>query len=172
MCQLDIFYTTEIDEDEVMDTLEVMQQIGRNIKRYRKGRGLTQELLAKKIGPKTERGTISNYETGKSPNMTVETLNALANALKVKPQDLFIPWPEDETGFQDSSDSLLLIFKDDEFGICPEEIKLLQQIDIDKQFTKTKERYLLLLTVLRMVNGGDYKVLLDALLKSSYLKQN
>lgn len=153
-----------------MDTTEVMQQIGKNIKRYRKGRGLTLELLAKKIVPQTTRGTISKYETGKSPNMTIETLNALANALEVKPQDLLIYWPEDENVFRDGSKSLNSVFKDDDFGISPEELKFLQQIDIDSQFANTKKKYLLLLTVLRIVNGGDYKVSLDALLNSFYPK--
>ena len=132
-----------------MDTAQVMQQIGINIKRYRKGRGLTLEALAQKTIPHTTRGTISKYETGKSPNMTIDTLNALANALEVKPQDLLVNWSE-EDDYQQSLKSLKSIITNDDLGVTPEELKILQQIDLERQLNNAKEKYLLLLTILRI----------------------
>lgn len=148
-----------------MELVEVMQQIGKNIKRYRKRLGLTQEQLAQHMGTETTRGTISKYETGKWPNMTVETLNKLANALEVNIQDLFIYWPEGMVSLQDFSASLLSIIEDEDLGICPAEVQILQQMNIGDQFIKTKEKHLLLLAILRMVKGGNYKVVVDELLE-------
>jgi transcriptional regulator with XRE-family HTH domain len=154
-----------------MDTAQVMQQIGINIKRYRKGRGLTLEALAQKTIPHTTRGTISKYETGKSPNMTIDTLNALANALEVKPQDLLVNWSE-EDDYQQSLKSLKSIITNDDLGVTPEELKILQQIDLERQLNNAKEKYLLLLTILRIINGGEYQAALDELISSFFPKDN
>jgi len=59
--------------------------LGKNIRRYRKLAGMTQQVLANKI--KKERSVIARYELG-NIHMTVGTLVDIARALKVTPLDL------------------------------------------------------------------------------------
>jgi len=58
----------------------VKKVIARNLKKYRKGLGITQEQLAEEIG--ISRGSINNYENGKSLP-TGKVLSLMANALEV-----------------------------------------------------------------------------------------
>lgn len=154
-----------------MDTAQIMQQIGINIRRYRKGRGLTLEALAQKTIPHTTRGTISKYETGKSPNMTIDTLNALANALEVTPHDLLFDWSK-EDDYKQRGQPLEAIIQDDDLGVTPEELRFLQQVNIKEHLNHIKEKQLLLLTILRIINGGDYQTVLDELIGTFFPKEN
>lgn len=65
------------------------------IRQWRKYRGLTQELLADRIGMSP--GNLSNIETGKQP-YTQEHLEALAEALRCEVVDLLIRNPLDPEG--------------------------------------------------------------------------
>ncbi len=63
-------------------------KLGRNIQKIRKSKGLTQELLAEKIGTSTP--WIGHIETGREvPNLSM--LQKIAHALGVKVKDL-IPY--------------------------------------------------------------------------------
>ena len=65
---------------------------GKNIKRYRQWRGLTQEDLAAKVG--LTKYTISNVEVAKQKNFGLKHVIAICEALNVKIQELFDEDPE------------------------------------------------------------------------------
>ena len=58
----------------------------KNLKKYRKQRGFTQEKLARRAG--LSRVTISKLENGKQKTTTNTTILALAKALEVPAGDL------------------------------------------------------------------------------------
>lgn len=60
--------------------------MGIRLKSIRTMSGLTQNDLAKRVG--VQRSAIQKYESGKVDNVPVKTLEALADALDVSPQDL------------------------------------------------------------------------------------
>lgn len=143
-----------------MNVDEIMQQIGQNIKRYRKRLNLTQEQLADKM-PTTSSTSISNYENGKRDNITLSTLVDFAQALGVEPMDLLLPLKSKSDKFKNFPKSLCQIIKDDSLGLCPDEVRVLEQVSGDE---KTKSDYLLILTALRIISRVNYKVVLDELL--------
>lgn len=59
-----------------------------NVKAKREERDLTQEELSEKSG--ISRGSIALYESNAVSNITVKNLEALANALECRIEDLFI----------------------------------------------------------------------------------
>lgn len=66
--------------------IKIEEQVGKNIQRVRKSRGLTQQELADKID--MNRAHLGHLEQGrKSPSL--ETLEKIAKALKVQIKDLF-----------------------------------------------------------------------------------
>ncbi len=65
---------------------KIEEQVGKNIQKVRKSRGLTQQELADKID--MNRAHLGHLEQGrKSPSL--ETLEKIAKALKVQIKDLF-----------------------------------------------------------------------------------
>jgi transcriptional regulator with XRE-family HTH domain len=60
-------------------------RIGARLVAVRKARGMSQNWLAKRIGVSV--GTVQAYEHGRA-RVTVERLEALADALQCKPADL------------------------------------------------------------------------------------
>lgn len=145
-----------------MNIDKIMQQIGQNIKRYRKRLDLTQEQLAEKIGTTTSSTSISNYENGKRDNITLSTLVDFAQALEVDPIDLLVPL-KSESEFEGYPGTLGQIIQDNNLCLCTDEVRVLEQVTGKE---KTKNDYLLLLAVLRIINGGDYKVILDQLFET------
>jgi transcriptional regulator with XRE-family HTH domain len=73
-------------------TAEAMlrQQAGKQIKRFRLDRGLTQTQLGALTG--REQGTISRLETGDYPTLTFQLILDMAYALECEPAELF-SWP-------------------------------------------------------------------------------
>jgi transcriptional regulator with XRE-family HTH domain len=69
-----------------MDNLQKI--IGKNVARYRKKHGLTQQDLAFEVG--IELGSISRIEQGRLSPRT-KTLQKIADVLKVQPYQLLIP---------------------------------------------------------------------------------
>lgn len=67
-----------------MDNIKV--EVGQSIQRARIAKGLTQKELGEKIGVGTP--TISRYETG-NQNLTVETIQKIADALGIKVNVIF-----------------------------------------------------------------------------------
>jgi transcriptional regulator with XRE-family HTH domain len=65
--------------------MDVVQLLGRNVRRYRKLKGMTQEQLALEAG--MERSYVSDLERGER-NPSVKALGRLAAALSVAPMDL------------------------------------------------------------------------------------
>lgn len=65
---------------------KVLQNLGKNIKRYRKLAGFTQETLAFKIGK--HQTYIGKLELGKG-NPSVKLLFCITRALNIKLSDLF-----------------------------------------------------------------------------------
>lgn len=62
-----------------------MRQIGKNIKKYRMEKGMTQDQLAEKLN--VTRQAVSNWETGKTrPNL--ETLSALGEHFGISVEEL------------------------------------------------------------------------------------
>jgi len=61
-------------------------KIGRNIKRIRQEKGISQDRLSKRAD--LALNTIVNIESGESPNPTIETLQKIANALEVSIEKL------------------------------------------------------------------------------------
>lgn len=55
--------------------------IGRNIKKFRQKKGISQDRLSKLAD--LSLNTIINVESGKNPNPTIETLSKIAKALGV-----------------------------------------------------------------------------------------
>lgn len=143
-----------------MNIDEIMQQIGQNIKRYRKSLNLTQKQLAEKMTTNTNSTSISQYENGKRNNITLLTLIDFAQALEVKLMDL-IAFLKAESEVRKYPEPLYRIIENDGLGLCPDEVRVLKQVTGDK---KTENDYLLILTVLRIVNGGNYKVVIDELI--------
>jgi transcriptional regulator with XRE-family HTH domain len=65
--------------------MDVVQLLGRNVRRYRKLKGMTQEQLALEAG--MERSYVSDLERGER-NPSVRALGRLAVALSVEPMSL------------------------------------------------------------------------------------
>jgi transcriptional regulator with XRE-family HTH domain len=65
--------------------MDVVQLLGRNVRRYRKLKGMTQEQLALEAG--MERSYVSDLERG-GRNPSVRALGRLAEALSVEPMVL------------------------------------------------------------------------------------
>lgn len=65
--------------------MDVVQLLGRNVRKYRKLKGLTQEQLA--LEAEMERSYVSDLERG-TRNPSVRALGRLAEALSVKPEEL------------------------------------------------------------------------------------
>jgi len=66
----------------------------KNIKRYRKFKGLTQEELAKKVG--LTKDTISKIELGKQENLGMKYLILIQEELDVTMSELFMRDPEEK----------------------------------------------------------------------------
>jgi len=60
--------------------------IGKNIKKYRKRAGISQDVLSKKANLAFH--TIAKIESGATPNPTIETVKKIADALGVSLDDL------------------------------------------------------------------------------------
>lgn len=69
-----------------MSSKNSISKIGRNIKRIRQEKGISQDRLSKRAD--LALNTIVNIESGESPNPTIETLQKIANALEVSIEDL------------------------------------------------------------------------------------
>ena len=63
-----------------------MSAIGKNIKRYRQGKGLSQDKLSKLAD--LSLNTVVKIELDDSPNPTIETVQRIAKALEVSVDDL------------------------------------------------------------------------------------
>lgn len=63
-----------------------MSKIGANIKRLREKIGISQDKLSKLADISSN--TVAKLELNESPNPTIETLQKIAKALKVKVDDL------------------------------------------------------------------------------------
>jgi transcriptional regulator with XRE-family HTH domain len=61
-------------------------KIGRNIKKYRQAKGISQDRLSKLAD--LSLNTVVNVESGANPNPTIDTLIKIANALGVGVDDL------------------------------------------------------------------------------------
>ena len=67
--------------------MDLKKEVGKNIKKIRKERKITQEILAESIGIETI--SLSKIETGKS-YPTSDNLGKIANILDVEPYEFFI----------------------------------------------------------------------------------
>lgn len=63
-----------------------MSTIGKKIKKYREKIGISQDRLSKLAD--ISANTVAKLEIDESPNPTIETLQKIAKALKVKVDDL------------------------------------------------------------------------------------
>ncbi|OGN34439.1 MAG: hypothetical protein A3G51_03585 [Candidatus Yanofskybacteria bacterium RIFCSPLOWO2_12_FULL_43_11b] len=63
-----------------------MSTIGKNIKRYRQDKGLSQDKLSKLAD--LSLNTVVKIELDESPNPTIETIQRIAKALDVSVDDL------------------------------------------------------------------------------------
>ena len=63
-----------------------MSTIGKNIKRYRQNKGLSQDKLSKLAD--LSLNTVVKIELDESPNPTIETIQRIAKALGVSVDDL------------------------------------------------------------------------------------
>jgi len=63
-----------------------MSTIGKNIKKYRQGKGLSQDKLSKLAD--LSLNTVVKIELDESPNPTIETIQRIAKALDVSVDDL------------------------------------------------------------------------------------
>jgi transcriptional regulator with XRE-family HTH domain len=70
----------------MMTSTTAQKKFGKNVQRYRKAAGLTQEKLGELTG--LDRGYISGVERGVR-NPAIQNIEKLAKALKVKPARLF-----------------------------------------------------------------------------------
>ncbi len=68
--------------------MRMRELVGRNIERLRIDRGLTQEALAHKA--KLDQAHVARIERA-NINVTVDVLDKLTKALRVRPADLFEP---------------------------------------------------------------------------------
>lgn len=66
--------------------MDILHKLGRQIQKYRKSRGLTQEMLAERTG--LHRTYIGAIERGER-NLTIENLNKIATALDTPLFELF-----------------------------------------------------------------------------------
>lgn len=64
-----------------------LSTIAKNIRRYRKECGFSQDKLSKEAD--VAYNTIVKIESGENPNPTVETLERIANALDISVEKLF-----------------------------------------------------------------------------------
>jgi len=71
--------------------MDMRRLVGRNLRRHRLDKGLTQEQLAERSGYSQQQ--ISNVERG-IENPTVVTLYWLAHALEIEPHLFMMPDPE------------------------------------------------------------------------------
>lgn len=85
-----------------------MTTVGRNIRRIREMRGLTQSQLASLVGY-NDRSTIAKVETGIN-DVTTETVAVFAKALKVSPMVLFM----DDCEFEELNEFLPYLASADE----------------------------------------------------------
>ena len=69
-----------------MSTINSKNVIGKNIRRFRQEKGISQDRLSKLAD--LSLNTIVNIESGGNLNPTIETLNKIATALGVKVDDL------------------------------------------------------------------------------------
>lgn len=60
--------------------------IGRNVRKYRKKLGISQDILSKRANLAFH--TVAKIEAGSTPNPTIETVKKLADALGVSLDDL------------------------------------------------------------------------------------
>ncbi|WP_267960601.1 helix-turn-helix domain-containing protein [Sphingopyxis sp. NFH-91] len=65
--------------------MDVVQLLGKNVRKHRKLKGMTQEQLA--LEAEMERSYVSDLERG-TRNPSVRALGRLAEALSVKPDEL------------------------------------------------------------------------------------
>lgn len=75
--------------------MDVVQLLGRNVRRYRKLKGMTQEQLALEAG--MERSYVSDLERGQR-NPSIRALARLAEALSIQPMRLLEPADESSIG--------------------------------------------------------------------------
>jgi len=61
-------------------------KIGKNIRRIRQEKGISQDRLSKQAD--LALNTIVNIESGENPNPTIETLKKIADALEVSIEEL------------------------------------------------------------------------------------
>ena len=69
-----------------MSSTNSKNTIGKNIRRFRQEKGISQDRLSKLAD--LSLNTIVNIESGGNANPTIETLNKIANALGVKVDEL------------------------------------------------------------------------------------
>ena len=74
-----------------------MNDVGKNIRRYRQQKGLTQDALAERLH--VTRQAVSNWETGKN-QPDLETLEVLARALDLEPAELICGKKQEYPRFQ------------------------------------------------------------------------
>ena len=67
--------------------MDIRRMVGESVRRYREAARLSQEDLAARMG--VDQGYVSKLEAGQR-NPTIVTIWHLANALNVKPSDLFL----------------------------------------------------------------------------------
>ena len=63
-----------------------LSTIGKNIRKYRKKRGLSQDKLSKHA--EVAYNTVVKIESGKNSNPTIETLRKIAKALEINVNDI------------------------------------------------------------------------------------
>ncbi len=66
-------------------SMDLVQLLGANVRKFRKLRGMSQEALA--LDAEMKRSYLSDLERG-TRNPSVRAVERLANALSVKPEDL------------------------------------------------------------------------------------
>jgi transcriptional regulator with XRE-family HTH domain len=71
--------------------VECLENLRQNMRRIRLNHGLTQQRVADLAG--VEYKYLQNIEAGRWPNLTLVTLEKIADALKVKPWELLCPMP-------------------------------------------------------------------------------
>ena len=73
-----------------MESRDIYREVGRNIRRYRKGARRTQERVAAQIG--MSRASLANIEAGRQ-QVLVHHLYAIANALDLDSPTVLMPSP-------------------------------------------------------------------------------
>lgn len=69
-----------------MARYKIAQKVGRKMRIARRNKRLSQEEVAEKVG--IHISTLGRIERGES-NAPIQTINKIAQALKIKPKDLF-----------------------------------------------------------------------------------